>query len=91
MLNAGSLVLISDLLQTARYKAQTAGCAYVYDYPTLFEESIKQIWNEHAVDRPKDFFSYVELILDSTKKGKNFISQIIGVHLRPSKRVLMIL
>ena len=30
-----------DLLQTARYKAQSAGCAYVYDYPTLFEEGIK--------------------------------------------------
>ena len=56
-----------DLLQTARYKANSAGCAYVYDYPTLFEESIKQTWIERGLNRPSDFFSCVELILDSSK------------------------
>ena len=56
-----------DLLQTARYKAQSAGCAYVYDYPTLFEEGIKQTWLEHGVEKPDNHFSCVELILDHSK------------------------
>ena len=58
-----------DLLQTARYKAQSAGCAYVYDYPTLFEESLKQTWMERGMEKPEEFCSFVELILDSSKKG----------------------
>ena len=37
-----------DLLQTARFKAQSAGCAYVYDYPSLFEEAIKKSWTERG-------------------------------------------
>ena len=55
-----------DLLQTARFKAQSAGCAYVYDYPSLFEEAIKKSWTERGSKPPVNAFSCVELILDKS-------------------------
>lgn len=54
-----------DLLQTARYKAQSAGCAYVYDYPSLFHEAMKQSWDERGMKPPANVLSCVELILNS--------------------------
>ncbi|CAG5089581.1 Oidioi.mRNA.OKI2018_I69.PAR.g12270.t1.cds [Oikopleura dioica] len=57
-----------DLLQTARYKAQSAGCAYAYDYPSLFKSALKSSWEDRKVKHPKDLFTCNELILD--KSGK---------------------
>ena len=57
-----------DLLQTARYKAQSAGCAYAYDYPSFFKSALKSSWEDKKVKHPKDFFTCNELILD--KSGK---------------------
>ena len=63
-----------DLLQTARFKAQSAGCAYVYDYPTLFHEAMKQSWVERGmvlgIISDKIFFELMRLIILVVRFGK---------------------
>ncbi|XP_038054037.1 acetyl-CoA carboxylase-like isoform X2 [Patiria miniata] len=59
-----------DHLQLKRYQAQTLGTTYVYDFPDMFKQKLRRIWEEHkAVHKdtviPEELVSGSELVLDS--------------------------
>lgn len=40
--------LTKDLLQAKRFRAQTMGTTYVYDFPEMFRQALMAIWKEYA-------------------------------------------
>lgn len=40
--------LTKDLLQAKRFKAQTMGTTYVYDFPEMFRQVLTTIWKDYA-------------------------------------------
>ncbi|ORX97892.1 acetyl-CoA carboxylase [Basidiobolus meristosporus CBS 931.73] len=58
-----------EWLQPRRYKAHVMGTTYVYDFPELFSQSIRQIWNEAtiqdpALKAPREILNAKELVVD---------------------------
>ncbi|XP_022081008.1 acetyl-CoA carboxylase-like isoform X4 [Acanthaster planci] len=59
-----------DHLQLKRYQAQTLGTTYVYDFPDMFKQKLRRIWEEHQGKNkdtviPEELMSGSELVLDS--------------------------
>ncbi|XP_033643702.1 acetyl-CoA carboxylase-like isoform X2 [Asterias rubens] len=78
-----------DHLQHKRYQAQSMGTTYVYDFPDMFEQKLRQIWKEHKkvykdTVIPEEVTSNSELVLDSQgglvsmnrMQGENKISMV---------------
>ncbi|KAJ3268627.1 acetyl-coenzyme-A carboxylase [Terramyces sp. JEL0728] len=49
-------------IQPKRYKAHLLGTTFVYDFPALFEQALKNIWKDNL---PKKLVKCVELVLNS--------------------------
>jgi acetyl-CoA carboxylase/biotin carboxylase 1 len=63
--------MTKDYLQLKRFQAQSNGTTYVYDYPDMFRQTCKRMWNEYIARHSKDnvilpelLVSSVELVLD---------------------------
>nr|XP_039264326.1 acetyl-CoA carboxylase-like isoform X1 [Styela clava] len=73
--------LTKDLLQAKRFKAQTMGTTYVYDFPEMFRQALMEVWKEYATQSdwgtaiPDELFTAEELILDSHGKLVNINRQ----------------
>jgi acetyl-CoA carboxylase/biotin carboxylase 1 len=50
-------------IQPKRYKAHLLGTAYVYDFPALFNEALRQVWKEHKLCPPENLTDCIELAL----------------------------
>ncbi|EJU03511.1 acetyl CoA carboxylase [Dacryopinax primogenitus] len=58
-----------ESLQPRRYQAHLVGTTYVYDYPDLFRQALKQVWAKAnklnpAIIAPKDVLDSKELVMD---------------------------
>jgi len=63
--------MTKDYLQRKRFAAQLNGTTYVYDYPDMFRQTCKRMWNEYSARYPKEsivmpecLVTSVELVLD---------------------------
>lgn len=62
--------MTKDYLQLKRFQAQSNGTTYVYDYPDMFRQTCKRLWNEYIARQSKEVIlpellvSSVELVLD---------------------------
>ena len=58
--------------QVKRYQAQASGTTYVYDFPNLFREALKQRWHglkgHHQGYFSDDAFSCMELVLNESEE-----------------------
>ncbi|XP_016148011.1 acetyl-CoA carboxylase [Sinocyclocheilus grahami] len=61
-----------DLLQSKRFQAQSLGTTYVYDFPEMFRQALKKLWQSmdaHAnlpkCPLPSELLTFTELVLDS--------------------------
>ncbi|XP_048045918.1 acetyl-CoA carboxylase 1 isoform X5 [Megalobrama amblycephala] len=61
-----------DLLQSKRFQAQSLGTTYVYDFPEMFRQSLRKLWQSmdaHAslpkCPLPSELLTFTELVLDS--------------------------
>ncbi|CAH1789095.1 unnamed protein product [Owenia fusiformis] len=59
-----------DHLQLKRFQAQSNGTTYVYDFPQMFRQALKLIWEEHQklhpdVVIPESSVTCIELVLDA--------------------------
>ncbi|KAK9765298.1 acetyl-coenzyme-A carboxylase, variant 3 [Basidiobolus ranarum] len=73
LLPVSSKYQTKEWLQPRRYKAHVMGTTYVYDFPELFTQSIRQIWNEataknSTIKAPKDMLNARELVVDDHGK-----------------------
>jgi acetyl-CoA carboxylase/biotin carboxylase 1 len=55
-------------IQPKRYKAHLLGTVYVYDFPSLFEESLKQNWKQSGSSAPSVLMECVEMVLNSSQE-----------------------
>uniref|UniRef100_A0AAY4EBB1 acetyl-CoA carboxylase n=1 Tax=Denticeps clupeoides TaxID=299321 RepID=A0AAY4EBB1_9TELE len=60
-----------DLLQSKRFQAQSLGTTYVYDFPEMFRQALKKMWQstEAYIHMPKcplpsELLNFTELVLD---------------------------
>ncbi|XP_078277863.1 acetyl-CoA carboxylase 2 isoform X2 [Rhinoraja longicauda] len=53
-----------DLLQSKRFRAQSLGTTYVYDFPEMFQQALLKMWGSE-VEGPKEPLQCTELVLDS--------------------------
>uniref|UniRef100_A0A8C1VGH2 acetyl-CoA carboxylase n=1 Tax=Cyprinus carpio TaxID=7962 RepID=A0A8C1VGH2_CYPCA len=61
-----------DLLQSKRFQAQSLGTTYVYDFPEMFRQALRKLWQSmdaHAnlpkCPLPSELLTFTELVLDS--------------------------
>uniref|UniRef100_A0A8C2F7C1 acetyl-CoA carboxylase n=1 Tax=Cyprinus carpio TaxID=7962 RepID=A0A8C2F7C1_CYPCA len=61
-----------DLLQSKRFQAQSLGPTYVYDFPEMFRQALRKLWQSmdaHAnlpkCPLPSELLTFTELVLDS--------------------------
>ncbi|TRY89187.1 hypothetical protein DNTS_003788, partial [Danionella cerebrum] len=61
-----------DLLQSKRFQAQSLGTTYVYDFPEMFRQALRKLWQSMDVDAnlpkcplPSELLTFTELVLDS--------------------------
>jgi acetyl-CoA carboxylase/biotin carboxylase 1 len=52
-------------IQPKRYQAHLLGTVYVYDFPALFQEALKQYWSQSNRNAPEVLLEYTELVLNS--------------------------
>ncbi|XP_031574256.1 acetyl-CoA carboxylase-like [Actinia tenebrosa] len=63
-----------DHLQLKRFKAQSLGTTYVYDFPELFRQAVVKMWKKWAkysveeVETPRDPITVTEYILDENNQ-----------------------
>ena len=61
--------ITKDHLQLKRFKAQSNGTTYVYDFPEMFRQSLQKVWKDYrnaggSIEEPETLMSCVELVLD---------------------------
>ena len=78
-----------EWLQPKRYKAHVVGTTYVYDFPDLFRQALRNVWNNAiktvpTLNVPEDPLTATELVLDehnqlqevNRKAGNNTIGMV---------------
>uniref|UniRef100_A0AAY5F689 acetyl-CoA carboxylase n=1 Tax=Electrophorus electricus TaxID=8005 RepID=A0AAY5F689_ELEEL len=60
-----------DLLQSKRFQAQSLGTTYVYDFPEMFRQALKKLWQSMdsyahlpKCPLPSELLTFTELVLD---------------------------
>ncbi|KAG9333638.1 hypothetical protein JZ751_010789 [Albula glossodonta] len=60
-----------DLLQSKRFQAQSLGTTYVYDFPEMFRQALRKLWqsseayaNLPKCPLPSELLTFTELVLD---------------------------
>jgi acetyl-CoA carboxylase/biotin carboxylase 1 len=59
--------MTKDYLQLKRFQAQSNGTTYVYDYPDMFRQTCKRMWNEYIARHSKDNIILPELLVSSVE------------------------
>ena len=57
--------MTKDYLQRKRFAAQLNGTTYVYDYPDMFRQTCKRMWNEYIARYPKENIVMPECLVSS--------------------------
>ncbi|ODN01988.1 Acetyl-CoA carboxylase [Orchesella cincta] len=64
-----------DYLQPKRFRAQSNGTTYVYDFPDMFRQVLERVWEEYQelnrsqmIKPPVRPLQYIELVLDSQNR-----------------------
>ncbi|EFX86656.1 hypothetical protein DAPPUDRAFT_222043 [Daphnia pulex] len=59
--------MTKDYLQLKRFQAQSNGTTYVYDYPDMFRQTCKRMWNEYIARNSKENIILPELLVTSVE------------------------
>ena len=82
--------LTKDHLQSKRFTAQSMGTSYVYDFPEIFQQSLKLEWDSYVernkqagreeVCIPEDLMVATELVLSQDQTTLEEVNRVSGLN-----------
>lgn len=82
--------MTKDYLQLKRFQAQSNGTTYVYDYPDMFRQTCKRMWNEYIARHPKENIILPELLVSSVELVLDVEGNLVEQKRLPGKLCLVV-